>query len=120
MTQVAFSHRPQAGISVGVAVIDGTAWLSATFLDPLDTFSKPYARRRIAGRIERTANGSRRDFTFGKKHQRVQRPVTFYSIYVISSSQTQKKTTLRLPLVTSSLALTHANSCRVMSLGNLL
>ena len=63
MTEVAFSHRPQAGISIGVAVIGDVALLSATFLNPLDTFSGPQARRIIRGRIERTSEGSSRRFT---------------------------------------------------------
>lgn len=49
--KVAFSHRPQDGISIGVAVVAGVAYLSAGFVRTGDSFNRGLVRRIITQRI---------------------------------------------------------------------
>lgn len=51
ITNVAFSHRPQDGISLGVAVIAGVAYMSVGFVRTGDAFNRRLARRIITQRI---------------------------------------------------------------------
>jgi hypothetical protein len=57
---MAFSHRPNDGISVGVAVIAGVAYLSVGFVREGDFFNRKLARnilaQRIVSTIEENAN----------------------------------------------------------------
>lgn len=54
-----FSHRPQAGISIGVFVRDGVAHLAATFQNPLDrNFNRGSARSEILKRLAASAYGN--------------------------------------------------------------
>lgn len=49
--EMAFSHRPQDGISVGVAVIGGVAYMSVGFVRTGDCFNRKLARHILAQRI---------------------------------------------------------------------
>ena len=51
--ETAFSHRREDGISVGVRVVDGKAFIAAAFRSPEDQFNGKLARRIINGRIDR-------------------------------------------------------------------
>ena len=48
---MAFSHRPQDGISIGVAVVAGVAYFSVSFVRRGDSFSRKLARRIVSQRI---------------------------------------------------------------------
>lgn len=49
--QIAFSHRPRVGISVGVYVEGDTAYLAAAFRNPSDPFNRRLSRTIVASRI---------------------------------------------------------------------
>src|SRR6185369_12010887 len=51
---MAFSHRPSDGISVGIAVIAGVAYMSASFVRDGDYFNRKLARQILAQRIVST------------------------------------------------------------------
>jgi hypothetical protein len=51
---MAFSHRPNDGISVGVAVIAGVAYLSVGFVREGDFFNRKLARNILAQRVVST------------------------------------------------------------------
>jgi hypothetical protein len=49
--QIAFSHRPRVGISVGVYVQDGTAYIAAAFQNVMDDFNRKLARTIVTSRL---------------------------------------------------------------------
>lgn len=54
-----FSHRPQAGISIGVFVHDNIVHLAAAFQNPLDrNFNRGSARQEILKRLAASAFGN--------------------------------------------------------------
>lgn len=55
---MAFSHRPQDGISVGVAVIAGVAYMAVGFVRDGDCFNRKLARHILAQRITSTIEGN--------------------------------------------------------------
>jgi len=55
---MAFSHRPADGISVGVAVIAGVAYMSVGFVRDGDCFNRKLARHILAQRIVSTIEGN--------------------------------------------------------------
>lgn len=48
---MAFSHRPQDGISLGICVIDNKAYMSASFVRNGDCFNRKLAHRILAQRV---------------------------------------------------------------------
>ena len=55
---MAFSHRPNDGISVGVAVIAGVAYMSVGFVRDGDCFNRKLARHILAQRVISTVEGN--------------------------------------------------------------
>lgn len=55
---MAFSHRPQDGISVGVAVIAGVAYMAVGFVRDGDCFNRKLARHILAQRVVSTIEGN--------------------------------------------------------------
>jgi hypothetical protein len=55
---MAFSHRPNDGISVGIAVIAGVAYMAVGFVRDGDSFNRKLARHILAQRIVSTIEGN--------------------------------------------------------------
>lgn len=55
---MAFSHRPNDGISVGVAVIAGVAYMAVGFVRDGDCFNRKLARHILAQRVVSTIEGN--------------------------------------------------------------
>lgn len=54
-----FSHRPQDGISVGFATVDGLAYMAVGFVRQGDFFNRKLARRILAQRIASSVERNR-------------------------------------------------------------
>lgn len=57
---VAFSHRPQDGITVGIVVVAGVAYMAASFVREGDHFSRRLARRIVTQRLISTLENTKR------------------------------------------------------------
>lgn len=55
---MAFSHRPNDGISVGIAVIAGVAYMAVGFVRDGDHFNRKLARHILAQRVASTVGGN--------------------------------------------------------------
>lgn len=60
IAETRFSHRPQAGISIGVFVYNDRAYMAAAFRNPSDQFNRRLARQIIAQRIRSGIEGTDR------------------------------------------------------------
>lgn len=59
ISQMAFTHRPQDGISVGFAVVAGVAYMAVGFVRDGDSFNRKLARNILAQRIITTLETDR-------------------------------------------------------------
>lgn len=51
MSDIAFSHRPHTGISIGVINLAGVAYIAGAFVRDGDEFNRPLARKIIVDRL---------------------------------------------------------------------
>jgi hypothetical protein len=64
VNKVKFSHRPQAGISVGIYIHDGVAYMAASFRNQNDVFNRRLARQIICQRIQSAIQDNKRSFRY--------------------------------------------------------
>lgn len=65
---MAFSHRPNDGISVGIAVIAGVAYMAVGFVRDGDCFNRKLARHILAQRVVSTIEGNNVKFVGVVEH----------------------------------------------------
>ena len=78
MSNIAFSHRKEAGVSIGVYKHKKDMIIAGAFLSPGDQFSKREARKVLADRIQKVIDGEEPKFVMGV------RGINHYSASMIS------------------------------------